>query len=39
MNGFLTNLVIFIVMGLGWYMRRCGKITEAGVKDINALLF
>ncbi len=39
MQGFLTNLVIFIVMGLGWLMRRRGVVTETGIKDINALLF
>ena len=39
MSGFLTNLVIFIVIGLGWYMRRVGTITEAGMKDINAMLY
>ncbi len=39
MRGFLTNLVIFIVIGLGWLMRRRGVLTEAGMKDINALLF
>ena len=39
MSGFLTNLVIFIVMALGWYMRRSGTLTEAGMKDINAMLY
>lgn len=39
MQGFFTNLVIFIVLGLGWNMRRRGVLTDAGLKDINALLF
>ncbi len=39
MQGFLTNLVIFIVMGLGWYMKKSGKLTTAGLKDLNNLLF
>ncbi len=39
MQGFLTNLVIFIVMGIGWYLKRCGKLTPAGLKDLNGLLF
>lgn len=39
MQGFLTNLVIFIVLALGWLMRRRGVLTDAGLKDINALLF
>lgn len=39
MRGFLTNLVIFIVMGCGWYMRRSGRITAVGLKELNALLF
>lgn len=39
MQGFLTNLVIFIVIGLGWLMKRTGKLTELGLKELNALLF
>ena len=39
MQGFTTNLVIFIVMGLGWFMKRSGKLTPQGLKDLNALLF
>lgn len=39
MQGFLTNLVIFIVIGLGWLMKKQKILTDAGLKDINAILF
>ncbi len=39
MDGFLTNLVIFIVMWIGWYLKRSGKLSEPGLKDLNGLLF
>ncbi|MDY3867845.1 MAG: AEC family transporter [Pyramidobacter sp.] len=39
MQGFTTNLVIFIIMGCGWYLKRVGKLTPPGLKDINGLLF
>lgn len=39
MQGFLTNLVIFIVMGCGWVLKRRGRLTETGLKELNGLLF
>lgn len=39
LQGFLTNLVIFVVIGLGWMLKRRGTLTGAGLKDINAMLF
>lgn len=39
MQSFLTTFVFFIIMGLGWLMKRRGTLTTAGLKDINALLF
>ena len=34
-----TNLVIFSIIGMGWLLKKVGRITPAGLKDINALLF
>jgi predicted permease len=39
MQGFLTNIIIFIVIGLGWLMKKRGILTDAGLRDINAMLF
>lgn len=39
MQGFFSNLVIFIIMGCGWWMKHSGRLTKTGLKEINTLLF
>lgn len=39
MQGFLTNLVVFIVMGCGWALKKRGSLSDVGLKELNGLLF
>lgn len=39
MQNFFTNLTIFSVIFLGWALKKTGRLTSAGLKDLNAVLF